>query len=232
MFVIVKATNRKSGKVISYELEGSSDEGFFYKGTPLRKVKDKKIRQINKKLVAIDSPLHTIKPGESENIKSLSYDIEVTAESYDTSDIIWQDNGTLMDHNDIWENDVFHITRKVKYTIFSGAFNMPRFNCGSKLQYGGAIIQFRVHNDNFNNQYCIIQTSVQHALPLAHYGLSSGDFVKIVLNEDDTFEVYVNFTKRVASGDLDLKLSDGWLFRFALNKRAVDLRISEFKMYK
>ena len=80
MIVNVKATNKNSGEVISYQLEGDSAQGFQYEGTHMQEVADNKIREVNNNLILHDSPLYTIKSGESAAIESLSFTIEITAE--------------------------------------------------------------------------------------------------------------------------------------------------------
>lgn len=80
MIVNVKATNKNSGEVISYQLEGDSAQGFTYEGTHMQEVADNKIREVNNNLILHDSPLYTIKSGESAAIEALSFKIEITAE--------------------------------------------------------------------------------------------------------------------------------------------------------
>ena len=40
MILNVKATNKKSGEVISFALDGNADEGFAYEGTHMQEVTD------------------------------------------------------------------------------------------------------------------------------------------------------------------------------------------------
>ena len=80
MIVNVKATNKNSGEVISYKLEGDCDAGFTYEGTHMQEVADNKIREVNNNLILMGSPLHTIKSGQSETIEAMTFDIEITAE--------------------------------------------------------------------------------------------------------------------------------------------------------
>ncbi len=80
MIVNVKATNKRSGEVISYQLEGDSAQGFTYEGTHMQEVADNQIREVNNNLILHDSPLYTIKSGESAEKESLSFKIEITAE--------------------------------------------------------------------------------------------------------------------------------------------------------
>lgn len=80
MIVDVKATNKISGEVISYKLEGDSDAGFTYEGTHMQEVADNKIREVNNSLILLGSPLYTIKSGQSANIDAMTFDIEITAE--------------------------------------------------------------------------------------------------------------------------------------------------------
>ena len=46
MIVNVNATNKKSGEVISFALEGDKDAGFTYEGTHMQEVADNKIREV------------------------------------------------------------------------------------------------------------------------------------------------------------------------------------------
>ena len=80
MILNVKATNKKSGEVISFPLEGNADAGFTYEGTHMQEVADNKIREVNNNLILLGSPLYTIKSGESAAIKNMTFDIEITAE--------------------------------------------------------------------------------------------------------------------------------------------------------
>ena len=79
MIVDVKATNKISGEVISYKLEGDKDAGFTYEGTHMQEVADNKIREVNNNLILLGSPLYTIKSGQSETISNMTFDIEITA---------------------------------------------------------------------------------------------------------------------------------------------------------
>ena len=49
-------------------------------GIHMQEVADNKIREVNNNLILRDSPLYTIKSGESETIEALSFIIEITAE--------------------------------------------------------------------------------------------------------------------------------------------------------
>ncbi|MBQ8018143.1 MAG: hypothetical protein IJ258_08580 [Methanobrevibacter sp.] len=80
MIVNVKATNKNSGEVISYQLEGDSDAGFTYEGIHMQEVADNKIREVNNSLILHGSPLYTIKSGQSESIEAMTFDIEISAE--------------------------------------------------------------------------------------------------------------------------------------------------------
>ena len=80
MIVNVKATNKNSGEVISFALEGDRDAGFTYEGTHMQEVTDNKIREVNNNLILMGSPLYTIKSGQSEKIDAMTFDIEITAE--------------------------------------------------------------------------------------------------------------------------------------------------------
>lgn len=80
MIVNVKATNKNSGEIVSYQLEGDSSQGFLYDGTHMQEVADNKIREINNNLILRDSPIYTLKPGESAKLDALSFNIEITAE--------------------------------------------------------------------------------------------------------------------------------------------------------
>lgn len=79
MILKIKATNKKSGEEISYNLEGDSDAGFTYEGTHMQEVTDNKIREVNNNLILLGSPIHTIKSGESKTIESMTFSIEITA---------------------------------------------------------------------------------------------------------------------------------------------------------
>jgi hypothetical protein len=80
MILKIKATNKNSGEVISYELEGDSDAGFFYEGEHMQEVADNKIREVNNNLILHGSSIYTIRSGATETLDSKSFDIEVTAE--------------------------------------------------------------------------------------------------------------------------------------------------------
>ncbi len=80
MIIKVKATNKNNGEVISYELEGDSANGFLYEGTHMQEVADNKIREVNNTLILLDSPIYTIKSGESAELEAMSFNIEITAE--------------------------------------------------------------------------------------------------------------------------------------------------------
>jgi hypothetical protein len=79
MIVNVKATNKNSGEVISYALEGDESQGFLCDGIHMQEVADNKIREVNNTLILRDSPIYTMKPGETETIEAMSFTIEVTA---------------------------------------------------------------------------------------------------------------------------------------------------------
>ncbi len=80
MIVKVKATNKHNGEVIEYELEGDASAGFLYEGTHMQEVADNKIREVNNNLILKDSPIYTIKSGESAQLEAMSFDIEINAE--------------------------------------------------------------------------------------------------------------------------------------------------------
>lgn len=80
MILKIKATNKNNGNSFEYELEGDSAAGFTYEGTHMQEVADNKIREVNNNLILHDSPIYTIKPGETANIEALSFDIEIKAE--------------------------------------------------------------------------------------------------------------------------------------------------------
>ena len=80
MILDIKATNKKSGEIISFALEGDKDAGFTYEGTHMQEVADNKIREVNNNLILQGSPLYTIKSGESESIEAMTFDIEINAE--------------------------------------------------------------------------------------------------------------------------------------------------------
>ncbi|WP_405303427.1 hypothetical protein [Methanobrevibacter sp.] len=80
MILNVKATNKKSGEVISFALEGDADAGFTYEGTHMQEVADNKIREVCNGLILLGSPIYTIKAGETEEIENMTFVTEVTAE--------------------------------------------------------------------------------------------------------------------------------------------------------
>ena len=80
MIVNVKATNKINGEVISYKLEGDAAAGFLYEGTHMQEVADNKIREVNNTLILQDSPIYTIKAGESAELERMSFDVEINAE--------------------------------------------------------------------------------------------------------------------------------------------------------
>ena len=80
MILKVKSTNKNTGEVISYELDGNADAGFLYEGTHMQEVADNKIREANNNLILLGSPIYTIKPGETETIENMTFVIEITAE--------------------------------------------------------------------------------------------------------------------------------------------------------
>ena len=80
MILKVKSTNKNTGEVISYDLEGNADAGFFYEGTHMQEVADNKIREANNNLILLGSPIYTIKPGETETVENMTFIIEVAAE--------------------------------------------------------------------------------------------------------------------------------------------------------
>lgn len=80
MILKINATNKNSGEVISYELEGDSNVGFFYEGTHMQEVKDNKIREVNNNLILHGSPIYSIKSGQTETLEAMTFTIEVTAE--------------------------------------------------------------------------------------------------------------------------------------------------------
>ena len=79
MIINIKATNKHNGEVINYKLEGDASAGFLYEGTHMQEVADNKIREVNNNLILHDSPIYTIKSGESEKIEAMSFVIEITA---------------------------------------------------------------------------------------------------------------------------------------------------------
>ena len=80
MIVNVKATNKHNGNVTEYKLEGDSDSGFLYDGVHMQEVADNIIREVNNSLILKDSPIYTIKPGETATLDSISFDVEIKAE--------------------------------------------------------------------------------------------------------------------------------------------------------
>lgn len=79
MILKIKATNKNSGEVISYDLEGDADAGFTYEGTHMQEVADNKIREVNNNLILLGSPIYTIKSGQSETVEAMTFTIEITA---------------------------------------------------------------------------------------------------------------------------------------------------------
>ena len=79
MILDIKATNKNSGEVIQYQLEGDSDAGFLCEGEHMQEVADNKIREVNNNLILKGSPIYTIKPGETETLEAMSFKIEVSA---------------------------------------------------------------------------------------------------------------------------------------------------------
>ena len=66
MILNVKATNKKSGEVISFALD-------------MQEVTDNKIREVCNGLILLGSPIYTIKSGETETIENMTFVTEVTA---------------------------------------------------------------------------------------------------------------------------------------------------------
>ena len=79
MILKIKATNKNSGDVIEYELEGDSDAGFLCDGVHMQEVADNKIREVNNNLILKGSPIYTIKSGQTETLEAMSFTIEVKA---------------------------------------------------------------------------------------------------------------------------------------------------------
>ena len=79
MILNVKATNKNSGEVISFALDGNADAGFLYEGTHMQEVTDNKIREVCNGLILLGSPIYTIKSGETETIENMTFVTEVTA---------------------------------------------------------------------------------------------------------------------------------------------------------
>ena len=80
MILDIKATNKKSGEIISFALEGDKDAGFTYEGTHMQEVTDNKIREVCNGLILLGSPIYTIKSGETETIENMTFVTEVKAE--------------------------------------------------------------------------------------------------------------------------------------------------------
>ena len=80
MILNVKATNKKSGEVISFALDGDSDAGFTYEGTHMQEVADNKIREVCNGLILLGSPIYTIKSGETAEIENMTFITEIAAE--------------------------------------------------------------------------------------------------------------------------------------------------------
>lgn len=113
MIVNIKATHKKTKKVISYNLKGNKEEGFFYNGIPMQKVKNKKIREINRKLSLSKSPLYTIKENETKFMKTILYDVEITTKNY-MSNCIFVDNDAA---NWFYQNEI-------SSTLINGVHNL------------------------------------------------------------------------------------------------------------
>ena len=77
MILNVNATNKKSGEVISFALEGNADEGFTYEGTHMQEVTDNKVREVCNGLILLGSPIYTIKAGETETIENSTYTVKI-----------------------------------------------------------------------------------------------------------------------------------------------------------
>ena len=80
MILNINATNKKSGEVIAFALDGNADEGFTYEGTHMQEVADNKIREVCNGLILLGSPIYTIKAGETESIENMTFVTEVKAE--------------------------------------------------------------------------------------------------------------------------------------------------------
>ncbi|MDO5811392.1 MAG: hypothetical protein Q4Q37_09870 [Methanobrevibacter sp.] len=80
MILNVNATNKKSGELISFTLEGNADEGFLYEGIHMQEVTDNKIREVCNGLILLGSPIYTIKAGQTETIENMTFVTEVKAE--------------------------------------------------------------------------------------------------------------------------------------------------------
>ena len=80
MILNIKATNKKSGEVISYALEGNANAGFTYEGTHMQEVADNKIREVCNGLILLGSPIYTIKSGETAEIENMTFITEIAAE--------------------------------------------------------------------------------------------------------------------------------------------------------
>ena len=79
MILKIKATNKNSGEVIEYEFEGGNATGFLCDRVHMQEVTDNKIREVNNNLILKESPIYTIKSGETEHLKAISFTIEVKA---------------------------------------------------------------------------------------------------------------------------------------------------------
>ena len=79
MILKIKATNKNSGELIKYELEGDNDAGFLCGEVHMQEVADNKIREVNNNLILKGSPIYTIKSGQTETLEAMSFNIEVKA---------------------------------------------------------------------------------------------------------------------------------------------------------
>ena len=79
MIIDVKATNKNTGEVISYKLEGEQHAAFTYEGTHMQEVAENKIREVNNILILRDSPIYTMRACETKTVENMTFIIEVTA---------------------------------------------------------------------------------------------------------------------------------------------------------
>ena len=68
MILNVNATNKKSGELISFALEGNADEGFLYEGIHMQEVTDNKIREVCNGLILLGSPILSPSTSKSNEV--------------------------------------------------------------------------------------------------------------------------------------------------------------------
>ena len=78
MIIDVKATNKNTGEVISYKLEGEQHAAFTYEGTHMQEVAENKISEVNNILILRDSPIYTKRERETKNVENMTFIITIT----------------------------------------------------------------------------------------------------------------------------------------------------------